>query len=514
MTIKEESKKPFFHRIREKVLEKWKSFSDKTQTFIGIVLIILLGGIACSPILVFSSDGFFSSIPYKIPVFLVLSGIFLTVFSILPFKYISGLSKTLKAFYGWEDSIAVLLLVYGIFCFWMQPTVGFLEEFRAELIGAGIATLLIGNASQAAQIREEKKRLILQMGSPDNSFAIEAVRQLREQGWLTDGSLKGAFLRKANLSGADLELANLSKAELSGAILSEAELSGAILSEADLRQANLSGARLGHANLSGASLVQANLSEANLDSANLSGSDLNFTKLIRAYLCNGNLSGAKLAGTKLSEAKMGWANLSGAELQSADLRGASLHYAILIGTYLKNTDLREAYLPRVDLSEADLQESNLSGANLEGAILSNKDLQSVNLSGAHLNWANLSGANLQSVNLSGADLRWSNLSGAKLKGTNLSGADLKGANLSGAILEKIFLSGVKPHDDSLIVSTLFDETTKWKDALYTEGEKGTIFPEGFNPVDFKMYLIHDDETVEEVYKKISPAGTFYTYDPY
>lgn len=315
MTIEEESKKPLFQRIREKVSEKWKSLSDKTQTFFGIVLIILLGGLACFPILVFSSYGFFSSIPYKIPVFLVLSGIFLTVFSILPFKYISGLSKTLKTFYGWDDAIAVLLLIYGVYCFWMQPTVPFLIEFRAELIGAGIATLLIGNASQAAQIKEEKKRLILQMGSPDNSFSIEAVRQLRQQGWLQDGSLNGANLQRANLSGADLGGANMSGVDLREADLSGASLMWSNLNEARLFKANLSGVRLYEANLSGAILIRADLSEADLIRANLTG----------AYLWSVNLSGADLWLANLFDVNLGNANLSGTNLEDANLSGATLY---------------------------------------------------------------------------------------------------------------------------------------------------------------------------------------------
>jgi len=248
----EESKKPWLYRIgylsgiiAGKI---WISLSNPDQTIIGIGIILFLGTIACSPILVFSSLDFFSSFPffYKILAFLLFSGLFLYYYFKLTFKYVSVLSKTLKTFYSWDDGIAVLLFIYGIYSFAMQPPVGdFLEQFRAELIGAGIATLLIGNAGQAAQRtaqkQEEKKRLILQMGSPNNGFAIEAVRQLRQQGWLQDGSLEGTNWYRANLSGADLK--------------------GANLSGADLEEANLGGADFGEANLSGADLGKAYLSE-------------------------------------------------------------------------------------------------------------------------------------------------------------------------------------------------------------------------------------------------------------
>ena len=330
MTVKkEESKKSFFERIRETFSKKWERFFAKNKTAIGICIIILLGGIACSPILVFSSINFLSSIPifYKILAFLLSSGITLTCFFKSTIKTISKQSKTLKTFYGWDDAIAVLLLIYGIYSFLMQPTVGFLIEFRAELIGAGIATLLIGNASQAAQIQEEKKRLILQMGSPDNGFAVEAARQLRQQGWLEDGSLKGVNLHDTNLTGANLNFANLSGVNFQWANLDGARLDGANLRGALLSRANLSGVHLGEADLSGANLLLANFSGARSWSANFSG----------ANLCRANFSGADLEEANFSGADLKWANLSGVNLYLANLCEANLWQANLSGA-----DLREA----------------------------------------------------------------------------------------------------------------------------------------------------------------------------
>lgn len=50
------------------------------------------------------------------------------------------------------------------------------------------------------------------MDSPTNSIAREAVRILRARGWLTDGSLQGAYLYRANLQSTFLV-----KADLAGA---------------------------------------------------------------------------------------------------------------------------------------------------------------------------------------------------------------------------------------------------------------------------------------------------------
>ena len=85
----------------------------------------------------------------------------------------------------------------------------FYQDIRSDLVGIDLAVLIIDNANQMLATRQEKKRLILQMGSPDNAFAIEAVRMLRSKRWLTDGSLRRAYLPGANLPGANLEGAKL-----------------------------------------------------------------------------------------------------------------------------------------------------------------------------------------------------------------------------------------------------------------------------------------------------------------
>ena len=89
---------------------------------------------------------------------------------------------------------------------------------------------------------ERKEEPILQMGSSDNTTAIEAARILRQKSWLQDGSLKGAYLDSANLQGAYLNGANLQ-----GVYFWEAHLEGA-----KLAGANLEGTKLLHANLQGA----------------------------------------------------------------------------------------------------------------------------------------------------------------------------------------------------------------------------------------------------------------------
>ena len=158
---------------------------------------------------------------------------------------IADASPGLLSFFGWVD--------------------GVMQNFGTEMIGAVVTIVLLEVMLDRRRRDEaddrEKKRLILQMGSPFNESAVEAARQLEHRGWLEDGSLKGADLSAAQLEGADLF-----KAHLEGAFLSHAHLEGA-----SLRWAQLEGAVLFKAHLEGADLIAAHLEGASLRYAHLEG---------------------------------------------------------------------------------------------------------------------------------------------------------------------------------------------------------------------------------------------------
>ena len=182
---------------------------------------------------------------------------------------------------------------------------GLLLNLGTEAIGA-VATYflfawLIGR-------RETKAALIAQMCSSVRERAIAAVEELRQRGWLSNGSLRGAILDHANLPGA-----YLSRANLQGAHLARADLR-----RADFLFANLQEARLFYAKLQGACL-SANLQGACLRLANLQGADLG----------GGRLQGAKLPDANLQGANLTRANLKGADLFSANLQGAEFKHATL-----------------------------------------------------------------------------------------------------------------------------------------------------------------------------------------
>ena len=162
--------------------------------------------------------------------------------------------------------------------------VAFDNSATIELLSIAATILVVNVLYQRRDTEREKRRLILQMGSPDNAFALEAVRALRSYGWLSNGSLKEANLGKAdlrnaflvgvNLQEAFLGDANLQAADLRSARLQDAWLVGAKLQGADLRKACLQGADLRKACLQEAKLRSANLQDADLGGANLQGANL------------------------------------------------------------------------------------------------------------------------------------------------------------------------------------------------------------------------------------------------
>jgi uncharacterized protein YjbI with pentapeptide repeats len=115
--------------------------------------------------------------------------------------------------------------------------------------------------------------------------ALEALEILREQGWLTDGSLQGVAMCRAVLHGANLENANLCCGGLHQADLQWANLSGANFRGAKLSLCNLSGS-----NMKGTKIENADFYKANLRGVqNLTDEQLkNASRLCGATMPNGD----------------------------------------------------------------------------------------------------------------------------------------------------------------------------------------------------------------------------------
>ncbi len=299
----------------------------------------------------------------------------------------------------------------------------------AELLSIAITVLVIETLSERRSNRIEKQRLIAEMGSLDATTTRNAVRQLRANGWLYDGSLNSADLNEANLDGTDLRNANIERANLQSAKLNHSRLDNACI-----RDSNFAHAELNKANLTNTDLQNANFCEAKMTSTILSEADL-----LGANFQNVQLDHAYLTGCNLIKANFDGANLGHADLREANLSNATLIGAQLIRIKMEKSIIRDAKLDyTTTIQVADFTEADLTNSTLDGIQLSQN-----NFAKSICEQVSFTCCNLTEVNFDGANLRYANLAEANLYGANLLGADLTGANL----------------DDALLSRAKFDETT-------------------------------------------------------
>ena len=88
----------------------------------------------------------------------------------------------------WVIAIVVVALTL------VSPTDTLLGSLRTDAISTAFAVIVINELGIYRAALQEKRSIIEQMGSPVNDAALEAVRLARKNGWLDDGSLKGANL--------------------------------------------------------------------------------------------------------------------------------------------------------------------------------------------------------------------------------------------------------------------------------------------------------------------------------
>lgn len=156
----------------------------------------------------------------------------------------------------------------------------FYTNIGTEFASIALTILFIDTISRGIASKEQKRNLILQMSSTENPVAKEAVRILRIEGWISDGTLKKACLENANLIGANLESANMQQADLDGADLSKSNLFSANLKATSLVKTKFRNADLPIADLTGANLLKADLEDAIVDGAILQGVNLDRANLV------------------------------------------------------------------------------------------------------------------------------------------------------------------------------------------------------------------------------------------
>ena len=128
--------------------------------------------------------------------------------------------------------------------------VDFVKSVATNFIEAAITFWVLNQLLEKRRSEEQedkhneqvRKELITDLGSNDNQVSLNALNQLRDKGWLQDGSLRKAILisadmSNANLFGADLQGADLRGAKLHSAILRKVKLQGVNLKRAELYNA-------------------------------------------------------------------------------------------------------------------------------------------------------------------------------------------------------------------------------------------------------------------------------------
>jgi hypothetical protein len=187
--------------------------------------------------------------------------------------------KRIDRFVKWwtvrKFGLALLLLALVIALFSNFSLRDLSSNLFTELVSIAITVLVIDVMYQHRTAELERKTLILQMGSPNNAIAREAVRLLRLKGWLSGleklslrhANLEDAELYEANLHGADLSFANLKRADLRAANLSRARLVNTDLTSAACKGTSFKGAHIISETPDKTWMLRADLFDANLEGA-------------------------------------------------------------------------------------------------------------------------------------------------------------------------------------------------------------------------------------------------------
>lgn len=134
----------------------------------------------------------------------------------------------------------------------------------AELLSIAITVLIIDTLNKKRSEDERKRELILQMGSPSNDFAIEAVRLLDHHNWVKDGSLRKQFFTYANLENVILLAADFSHSTIIESTFKNAELEDTTFHGCRFEYCNFENIEFAHINMSDSELIGCFFRNANM----------------------------------------------------------------------------------------------------------------------------------------------------------------------------------------------------------------------------------------------------------
>jgi uncharacterized protein YjbI with pentapeptide repeats len=246
-----------------------------------------------------------------------------------------------------------------------------------ELVGIVGTYFVFDRVSHWVSEKERKESLIFQLSSPSSLFAIEAVRTLRYQGWLEDGTLSKRVLAGSSFQGADLTgavfeesvatLSNFSECKLSGVNFQNAQLLQCVFRKSSLTMRILTEkgqpafyqiCKLDKANLSGADFTEAVIDSASLAQAILTNAKFTSARLSNSYFGGAYLEKANFVDAQVRKCDFSLGFLAGADFSGSDLRGSSFAGAIFKSDvweakFSENTTLPDGtkWYPEIDMTK-------------------------------------------------------------------------------------------------------------------------------------------------------------------
>lgn len=171
--------------------------------------------------------------------------------------------------------VTIILVIIGLYLLFRFDVSSeeLIPNIVTDLFSVALTVFIIDTMYRLRSDNERKKVLVSKLGSKNNAVASEALRELDARGWLSDGTLEGAFLLSANLDGNSLTGANLKRVTLSYASMRdtsffETDLRGAFLDNANFEGASFSqhaiGPHYAEADLTGAGMSHSNLKDAKI----------------------------------------------------------------------------------------------------------------------------------------------------------------------------------------------------------------------------------------------------------
>lgn len=216
----------------------------------------------------------------------------------------------------------------------------FIKEIYAnlscELISIAVTILLINYLYEKREESSNKRRLIRELGSEDKGFTSRALKEIKELGYLADGTLNGADLSSANLEGLDfsgavLKNVNFSMARLNNSIFREVILEGVILNGAEARQCIFE-----RSVFSNVTLKSSNLYSAIFIGAQISNVDFLSAKLEQAEFIDAKIENSKFEDSVVRLANFVRAEISGTNFSMADFNGMNVRNAKFVRCDMHN----------------------------------------------------------------------------------------------------------------------------------------------------------------------------------